>query len=51
MTVKYVDNNNQVVSDATVTKIEPIQNGINFLLTATSDIIIPVKNLIEVTNA
>lgn len=50
MTVKYIDNAGIVVTDSSATKIEPVQNGLNYLVTSTTDYLIPVKNLVEVTN-
>jgi len=50
MTIKYIDNIGAIISDATVAKIEPVQNGTKYLVTATTDFLIPVKDLIEVTS-
>lgn len=50
MTIKYIDNSGQIQTDSSATKIEPVQNGLNFLVTSTTDYLVQVKNLVEVTN-
>lgn len=50
MTIRYIDNQGSLQTDTTVTKIEPIQNGTNFLLSRpTTNLIIPIRNLVEIT--
>lgn len=50
MTIRYLDNNEELVTDSTVTKIEPVINGSKILITATTNFTIPLKNLVEITS-
>ena len=49
MTLKYIDDNDQVVTVTGVTLIQPIQNGFNILVESVGDpIIVRVKNVVSI---
>lgn len=51
MTVRYLDTTGILVTDLTITKIEPVVNGSKLLLTGGTTFTIPIKDLVEITSA
>lgn len=50
MTIRYIGTNNTVVTDATITKIEPVKMGTKLLVTnSTTAFIINVGDVVEIS--
>lgn len=50
MTIKYINEDGELVSDSSVTSIQPIQNGVNVLIESSVNYVIAYRNVVEVVN-